>query len=208
MRKTAKKSGNAVYVSLVIIIPVLVYLLSFSSIVYNKPFIEKQMQKQEMYRYSLVMNSYVIDYLMDKDEGELIQLEIFDEKEKQHLLDVKKVVHRAFDILFLLLVLFFFLVYFDYSFDKSGNWQKILIYSGMITVAIPIILYLLPFDFVFTVFHNIFFACGSWVFAPGSALIQMYPFGFWHDTAFALFFRGFVTGWLLILAGFLVHKLR
>ncbi len=135
--------------------------------------------------------------MYDGNESALIGLDIFDEKEKSHLLDVKKVVHRTLDALFILLVLFFYLAY---AYD-GRKWGHVLIYSGMIAAALPIILYFIPFDFVFTVFHNIFFECGTWVFASGSALIQMYPFGFWHDAAFGFFLRGFFAGWLLIAFG-------
>ena len=197
MRKTARKSGNAVFVSLVIIIPILVYLLSFSSVIYNKPFIEKQMQKHGMFRHSLEINSHVIDYLRDKNKSSVIGLDIFDEKEKSHLLDVKKLVHRLHDVLFLLLALFFLLAYIY----DNGDWGKVLLYSGMIAAAIPVVLYFIPFDFVFTAFHNAFFACGTWVFEPGSALIQLYPFGFWYDAAFGMLIRGFFAGWILVLIG-------
>lgn len=206
MRKTEKKSHKAVYASLIVLIPILVYLLGFSSIIYNAPFIEKQMESAGIIGYSKDVNAFVVTYIMNPDETRLLGLDIFSEKEKQHLLDVKKLVHRAFDALFLLLVLFFVLAYYNKKLNKGKNWQKILLYSGMIAVAIPIILYIIPFEPLFTTFHNIFFADGSWVFAPGSALIQIYPFEFWYNAAFALFLRGFVTGWLLILISFIVGR--
>ena len=206
MRKTEKKYIKAVHISLIILIPVLIYLLSFSSVIYNQEFIESQMKKSGLVRYSLEVNSLVVGYLAEEDEAGLLELEVFNEKEKQHLLDVKKVIHRTFDVLFLLLAIFFALVYYNYKLNNNKNWQKILIYSGMIAVALPIVLYFIPFETLFAAFHNIFFADGSWVFAPGSALIQIYPFDFWHNAAFGLFLRGFVTGWLLIILGFIVGK--
>ena len=213
MRETEKKSsksesGKFVYAILIAVIPIIVYLLSFSSVIYNKGFIEQNMRKAGLMGYALEMNSHVVDYLMDKDEEKFVDLEIFDEKEKSHLLDVKILVHRIFDFLFVLLVLFFLLVYFNNKLNKGKNWGKILIYSGMASVLLPIILYFIPFNAVFNVFHGIFFAPGSWVFPSNSALIQMYPFDFWYNSSFGLFLRGFLTGWLLIALGFIVEKAR
>jgi len=89
---------------------------------------------------------------------------------------------------------------------KGESWRKILLYSGIITAAIPIILYLIPFGLLFSTVHSVFFAPGTWVFPKDAVLLQVYPIGFWKSAAFSLFLRGFVTGWLLILAGFIVGK--
>lgn len=198
--------NKPVFVLLVLIIPVIVYLLSFSSIIYNKQFIEKQMGESGLLFHAKKINSFVIDYLMEKDETELLQMEVFSDEEKQHLLDVKILIHRVFDFLFLMLVLFFILIYFNCKINKNKNLYRILIYSGIITVAVPLIMYLVPFETFFTAFHQIFFAQGSWVFPAGSALVQLYPPDFWYRASFSLFLRGFVTGWLLILLGFIVGK--
>jgi len=154
-----------------------------------------------LFLHSKEVNSYVIQYLADPDETELIKLDVFNEKEQAHLLDVKVLVHRVFDALFILLFLFLVLVYYNHQLNKSRNWGKILIYSGMITAAIPLFLYFFPFDFIFTSFHNIFFAQGSWMFAQGSALTEIYPFEFWYNVSFGLFLRSAIAGWIMIITG-------
>ena len=194
-----QKFHKPAFVLLVLIIPVIIYLLSFSSVIHNKPFIEKQMEESGLFFNAKEVNSLVVDYLLSEDE--LINLDVFDKKEEQHLLDVKIVINRVFDFLFLLLALFLFLVY--YNWKNKSDFNKIMIYSGMVTVAIPIILYFIPFQTFFTAFHNIFFIEGSWVFTHISALIQIYPFDFWYRTSFGLFLRGFVAGWALIGLGYL-----
>jgi integral membrane protein (TIGR01906 family) len=197
--KTEQKYHKPAFAALVILIPVIIYLLSFSSIIYNKPFIDKQLEKSGLFFHAKEVNSLVIDYFMDGSEG-MINLDVFDEKEEQHLLDVKVLINRVFDFLFLLLVLFFALAYINWK--NNSDFRKIMVYSGMITIAIPIILYFVPFGTFFTAFHNIFFAEGSWVFSPGSALVQIYPFEFWYNTSFSLFLRGFAAGWVLAVVGY------
>lgn len=41
----------------------------------------------------------------------------------------------------------------------------------------------LAFDVAFTAFHGLFFAPGSWQFAPGSHLITLFPEPFWFELA-------------------------
>lgn len=211
MRKTAKKSNKkkqnkAAYALLIILIPAVVYMLSFSSMVYEVPVIEKHMENAGLIGYAKTVNSFVVYYLMSPDDGGVLELEIFSEAEKQHLLDVKKLVHRTFDVLFFCLLWLFGMFYYNHKTAKSRNLSKILLYAGMIAVAIPIVFAVIPFDAFFTLFHSIFFAPGTWTFPANSALIQIYPFSFWKSVAFGFFLRGFVTGWLLIGAGFIVGK--
>ncbi len=207
MRKTEKKLGKYVFVLLVIVIPILVYLLSFSSIAYNAEFVEKRMGSKWGRQQYKTVNSVVLYYLMFPDEEKPLNLSVFTGEEKQHLLDVKVLMHRIFDFLFVMLVLFFCLLALNSKFSKNGKrYSKILLYSGIITAAIPIVLYLIPFDALFASFHGIFFAPGTWVFPKDAVLLQIYPYEFWKSAAFSLFLRGFVTGWLLILAGFIVGK--
>lgn len=206
MRKTAKKSNKAEYVLLIILIPAVVYMLSFSSMVYEVPVIEKHMENAGLIGHAMTINSFVVTYLMNSDETGVLELEIFTDSEKQHLLDVKKVIHRTFDVLFFCLLWLFGLFWYNHKLNKSRNLGKILIYSGMITAAVPLIFTVMPFGLFFNLFHGIFFAPGTWTFPAGSALIQIYPIYFWKSAIFGFFLRGFVTGWLLIGWGFIVGK--
>jgi integral membrane protein (TIGR01906 family) len=155
-----------------------------------------------LFLYSKDVNARVMHYLLAPDGEEMIKLDIFSEREQMHLQDVKVLIQRFHDVLFLLLLAFFYLVYLN----RKSDWSKILVYSGMLTVAVPIVLYFIPFDALFTFFHKLFFACGTWVFPSTAAIVQIYPAEFWYNTAFEVFLRGFVTGWLLIGAGFAVLK--
>jgi integral membrane protein (TIGR01906 family) len=46
---------------------------------------------------------------------------------------------------------------------------------------------LVAFDFLFEIFHRLFFAGGTYTFDPRSErLVQLFPFGFWFETAIAV----------------------
>ena len=206
MRKTAKKSNKAEFILLIILIPCAVYMISFSSIAYEVPVIEKHMENAGLYRNAKTINQFVVTYMMDPDEESLLELEIFTHEEKMHLLDVKKVFHRVFDILFFSLLWIFCLIWHNHKAAKGKNMGKILVYSGMITAAIALLFAVFPFEAFFSGFHRLLFQQGTWTFPAGSALLQVYPPDFWKSIIFSFFLRGFVTGWILIFAGFLVGK--
>ena len=201
MLKTKTKSSKYAFFLLVILIPIFVYLMSFNSLIYNDSFVQKTAGGYWKYEGYDSMSSLVVNYLENPDEVGLIEIDAFTESEKQHLLDVKIVAHRIFDFSFLVMGVILGLLYVF-----KWDCRKVLVNAGMITIMVPILLYFIPFNFVFTGFHSIFFASGSWIFPSSSLLIKLYPFEFWKFAAFELFLRGFVTGWLLLFLSFIVGR--
>ena len=55
---------------------------------------------------------------------------------------------------------------------------------GLAAVFVGVI-FAFAFETAFTAFHGLFFAAGSWQFAPGSPLITLFPEPFWFDLALA-----------------------
>lgn len=157
--------------------------------------IDEKMEQSGLFFHAKDMNSKVIDYLMEEGDDE-ISIDIFSEKEKSHLLDVKILVKNVFAVLFFLLISFFVIAY-----HYKGEWGDVMLYSGIIAAAVPVILYFVPFDLFFVFFHKIFFEPFSWTFPADSALIQLYPFQFWEKITFSFFLRGFFAGIILIASG-------
>jgi integral membrane protein (TIGR01906 family) len=84
------------------------------------------------------------------------------------------------------------------SYIQKKDLQRI---SGVL-IGLPIVIGLLPWNTVFSVFHQVFFPQGNWIFPAQSLLIQTYP---------ASFFIGFASVWATILiatgiAGFIVSQ--
>ncbi len=191
MRKTEKKSSKAAFFALAALTPILIILLAFSSAAYDSEFILKHMQKAGSGQHS-ALNSQVVHYLASPAKG-LIMSDYFDDNEEQHLLDVKILMHRTFGCLFFLLILFFALLRYNYI-HFPGNIPKALFYGGIAAAAIPAVLYFLPFDFLFVLFHRIFFEDGTWIFWKSSMLIQAYPAEFWQSISFSIFARAVFAG--------------
>ena len=137
------------------------------------------------------ISSKIIDYLRNKTDsldlkavigGESV--EVFGEREKSHMLDVKKLFMGGFylrNALLALLILSLFMLYAldDRKMKKPG---KAIIASGFTAViisAIFAVMILTDFQKYFIIFHKIFFTNDLWILYPETdVLIQMLPIEF------------------------------
>jgi len=82
---------------------------------------------------------------------------------------------------------------------------KSLNYGGKVTVAVMLflgVLSLLFFDFIFAIFHKIFFPQGNWLFAADSLIIQTFPLEFLVSISRNIFILTLFLGILFILSGY------
>lgn len=138
------------------------------------------------YSIRYLTNNEPIDYLsnLQNFKGQ----KIFTESELSHMADVKEVVQRALLAWYIILglsvaMLVWFLVMGQWSAMRkafqAGGWVTF----GLISALL--IFLAVSFDTLFTRFHQLFFAEGTWLFDESSTLIRLFPFVFWRD-AFAL----------------------
>jgi len=110
---------------------------------------------------------------------------LYNDRELEHMLDVKNVVKgamRVLEISILILVLFALWAW-------RGKWfnayMKGLQRGGMVTlifIGLIILSVLTAFDYIFIIFHEIFFKAGTWTFFYSDTLIRLFPERFWQDT--------------------------
>lgn len=138
------------------------------------------------YSIRYLTNNEPIDYLsnLQNFKGQ----KIFTDSELSHMADVKEVVQRALLAWYIILglsvaMLVWFLVMGQWSAMRkafqAGGWVTF----GLISALL--IFLAISFDTLFTRFHQLFFAEGTWLFDESSTLIRLFPFVFWRD-AFAL----------------------
>ena len=138
------------------------------------------------YSIRYLTNNEPVEYLgnLQNFKGQ----KIFTESELSHMLDVKNVVQSALLAWYILIglsvaILGWFLIMGQWSSMRqalqAGGWVTL----GLI-VALLVFL-VVSFDTLFTKFHQLFFAEGTWLFDESSTLIRLFPFVFWRD-AFAL----------------------
>lgn len=111
---------------------------------------------------------------------------LLDERERSHMSDVSRLVQLLAGVTLVALIVVV----------ATGGWLRaererqgrvMLIAAGCIgVVAIVLaITFAVAFEPAFLAFHQLFFPPGTFLFAPGSNLILLFPEGFWFDAALA-----------------------
>jgi integral membrane protein (TIGR01906 family) len=72
---------------------------------------------------------------------------------------------------------------------RAASWRAV--WGGAVgliaTLVVAGLVSFVAFDTLFEVFHQIFFAGGSYTFDPATErLVQLFPFAFWQETAIVL----------------------
>ncbi len=112
---------------------------------------------------------------------------VFSDRERSHLVDVRRV-FVAFGGL--VLVAAVALVSARLA-SKGASWFRQAVGSGAVVLACAVVLgaivSLVAFDQAFEVFHELFFAGGSYTFDPATdRLVQLFPVRFWEETSLAV----------------------
>jgi integral membrane protein (TIGR01906 family) len=126
-------------------------------------------------------------------EQEVAGEPVFDERERAHMADVRRVVLSFYA--FVLLGAGVLLVAGLASRGSPWFWRAVgsgakLLAVGTVAVGVA---FVLLFDTAFTLFHQLFFAEGSWTFDPATdRLVQLFPYQFWTETTVAVAIVGLV----------------
>ncbi|CAA6812616.1 MAG: Unknown protein [uncultured Sulfurovum sp.] len=114
-------------------------------------------------------------YLIHQKYMGFIELDTYTIYEKRHLLDVKKVFEKTYDlwIIFTLLSVVILLFFF----------KKIIKSVIALGISINILLIVFSLNFIksFELFHNLFFKNNSWIFSNDSLLIQLFPLHYFQE---------------------------
>lgn len=133
---------------------------------------------------------------------------VFNERERSHMVDVRQLVMAFYGLVVaaaLLLVLLGVTSGWSSAFWRAVALGAKILAVGTIAVGIAFVLF---FDTAFTIFHQLFFAEGTWTFDPATdRLVQLFPYGFWTETTVAIAIVGFVvTAGVWVAAGRLARR--
>jgi integral membrane protein (TIGR01906 family) len=126
---------------------------------------------------------------------------LYNERELEHMLDVKNVVGGAMNILLLGAGLLIALTIWAWIGKWKLEYLKGLERGGILLlglIGIIIIAVLILFQYIFVLFHQIFFTAGTWSFLYSDTLIRLFPERFWQDTFL-------MVGGLSIILGLVVY---
>jgi integral membrane protein (TIGR01906 family) len=123
-----------------------------------------------------------IDFLADQQLDE--DTPLYNERELQHMYDVKVVIVSA-SVVFCCTAIFVILLgFWSKNKDQWRLFKLSVSRGGWLTAGliISILIYIMfNFDSLFTNFHLIFFEGDSWLFRFSDTLIRLFPIRFWRD---------------------------
>lgn len=175
----------------ILLLPLILYFFSFFTLFndisfYNKLFIENNVNVTR----ATEINNQLLDYFKNKSSEKPNVIHLNDE-ENTHMQEVKQIINKVKFVFLASIVLFLILVL------NCKEVNKVFFYSGILTILLPIILYLIPFEQLFILFHKVSFF-GKWQFPLESIMIQTFPQQFFYDFAFWIFIRGMIFGGVVV----------
>ena len=111
--------------------------------------------------------------------------QLYNDRELEHMLDVKNVVKGAVRVLEISTLVLVLLVIWAWRGKWVKNYIKGLQRGGILTLillGLVILTVLVAFNYIFILFHEIFFNAGTWTFLYSDTLIRLFPERFWEDT--------------------------
>ena len=129
------------------------------------------------------------------NEKELLDIDIYSDKEILHMKDVKSVMNFIFDLGKILSIVFCILAFVLYSYFKVYIY-KLIFYSLSLFLSIMMFLgtsFLLFFQELFIIFHEIAFNNDLWILNQNEDyLLMMYPEDFFRDVAILILITSFI----------------
>jgi integral membrane protein (TIGR01906 family) len=110
---------------------------------------------------------------------------MYNDRELQHMIDVKYVVGIALPVGYAVIVGLILLGLWAWKANWWINYISALRWGVWLMIAILLSLIVLVvgvFDWFFTKFHTVFFSSGTWQFYTSDTLIRLFPERFWMDT--------------------------
>jgi len=152
-----------------------------------------------------------MDYLLNNQSIDFFDpytlpdgLPLYNDRELSHMDDVKQVVGAGRNIWLALLVVFLSVSIGLYMSNHKPIWLANLRRGGWLLIGIMaalMITILISFDQLFTQFHNLFFASGTWTFYYSDTFIRLFPIRFWQDCFIYIVILSVIGAILFIRAG-------
>ncbi len=198
---TNKKIVVLSQICLTIFLPIIILFAIVQFYAFNHDFYMKEFNKYNITEVTGMNENdlskaatKLIDYLKDESDNLNIEAEIkgkteevFGEREKKHMVDVKVLFEKGYRLRFIgiLVSLSSLALILTLSKNRKKDIFKALLWSAIIPLILMVILFILiQIDFYkyFTHFHEIFFTNDLWLLNPKTdVLIQMLPLEFFID---------------------------
>jgi integral membrane protein (TIGR01906 family) len=129
---------------------------------------------------------------------------MYNDREIHHMIDVKYVLRIALPVGYIIIGVLILLGLWAWKGSwwtvyrtalRRGGWLMVFILVTLIVMVLGL------FDWFFTLFHDVFFSPGTWMFYTSDTLIRLFPERFWMDTFIVVGGIAALGGLALIFAG-------
>lgn len=205
------------------LLPLTLLLSTVEIIAFDTNFYLEKYQKYDISRNTKIsqndlrdITDKLVNYLKDKEDNLYIEKnidgeikEVFGEKEKLHMIDVKDLFIKGNNIrnIWLVIIIISFIILIFKGKKSIGNT---LILSSVISfsfIGVLSLLMYIDFNKYFTYFHEIFFTNDLWLLNPQTdILIQMLPLQFFYSIATKIASTFILELIILIVIGLYLNK--
>ncbi|MDP3765282.1 MAG: DUF1461 domain-containing protein [Nanoarchaeota archaeon] len=203
-------------VLMILILPFLLFLLVLNFVGFDNRFYQEKFSEYEIQQNvpeAVPLHEKVINFITGKNDKPPQE---FNEREKQHLFDVRKAVRISTILLYILIILFVLLLIVSSFILKVNNYitsfvGKVLVFGGFLTVIMAVSLFLLinsDFSKTFESFHRLLFEKGTYTFDPAKEMIvKLYPEKLFMDLGLKISKWIILASAIVVLSGaFLILK--
>lgn len=168
----------------IFLLPLIIYFAGFSSLVYNQIFYVSLLEKTSVdIPKASELTKYLFGYFRNNDYSvpEIVRLNY---DENSHIRDVKIVIKNVFLVFYFIVPIFALALFF------AKNKQKVFFYGSIFGILLPVLFSVVAFPVLFTIFHQVFFPQGNWIFSENSTLVSTYTFDFFKLFALQILIEG------------------
>ena len=207
----------AILALLGLLVPVILLVFSFNTVVFNENFYKNEFLKYKVYAHLTdydveKINNGVLFYLKGQKNNELIASSFFNNREKQHLLDVKGLIAKLLFV-YKFSIFLFFLLFLGLCFLFNFKFRKILekfllslFFGSLLLLTVGISLFFLwnsDFYFIFDAFHENFFKAGTFSFDPNfEKIVVLYQENLFFDTLSKILLKSILSSAIISLLVF------
>lgn len=201
---------------MIIIVPSLVFLLIANFVSFDNSFYRKEFLKYNVYK-DVPQADFLHEKVINFIDGKSNDIpNAFNQRETQHLEDVRKLIQVSKILLCILVILFLLLAILSALKLKTKRsiinfFGRALAFGGIFTVVMAVVLLLsvsLDFSSAFESFHLMLFEKGTYVFDPAKEIIvSLYPGQLFMDIGIRILAWVFIVSVVTSLLGmFLIFK--
>lgn len=189
-----------------LVVPIIIILASGLFVATDKVFYIKECKKLNT---DCQKSLLFVDYL--KGKGSLLSLNLT-QQEQSHMQDVKNLFANLEFIFLFFSVLTISMLFFLLIKDKKRYRAFVVDYlffggiSLIIFILVLSIFSLAGFDFLFDLFHRVFFSQGNYLFSTQSTLITLFPSEFFFDALKRILISCIVIAIFFVVVAYLLKK--